>query len=508
MIKKSFLFLSVMVLSMGLFTACNNDDKAPSYPIDEVIAGTYKGALSIVVDGQELAKEIPQKITISKVDDTNVKLELKNFNFMGLPIGDITISPCELTQIGEAYSFYGAQTLDLQSVGKCDVDVKGTIVGGKISANIGVGATIGGIKQVIAVTFGGAKMSGTESKEAKITSFTIKSDVVATAPVIDEATGKITFTVVKGTTDDKLKFTPTIVISDKATISPAIGVEQNFVSPVTYTVSAEDGTTKVYTVSILGKSDKYNFDEWTSIILDPSTDPVGYPALTNVDWATSNQAFVLIKAFGPMLGFDPTTPYPILESASGYAGSGATITTYNTIGGMGGMVPTITAGTLFTGVFNINPAMVNALLCTEFGIPYIGEPVALRGWYKYAPGAEYFSVPADQTIDKAVVDPSKKDACSIVAVLYDVTNDPSKVYTGVDLNKSENVVLRAELTNENKVGEWTSFTIPFEAKNGFVYDAAKTYKLAIVCSSSKDGAQFGGAPGSVLSVDEFEIISK
>ena len=60
--------------------------------------------------------------------------------------------------------------------------------------------------------------------------------------------------------------------------------------------------------------------------------------------------------------------------------------------------------------------------------------------------------------------------------------------------------------------EWyakqTAFDIPFTYFEGKSYDASKTYKLAIVCSSSKEGASFIGAANSTLWVDEFEIISE
>ncbi|MCE9608610.1 MAG: DUF2341 domain-containing protein [Chthoniobacter sp.] len=43
---------------------------------------------------------------------------------------------------------------------------------------------------------------------------------------------------------------PTLTLSQFATVSPASGSPQNFTNPVTYTVTAQDGTTKVYTVSV------------------------------------------------------------------------------------------------------------------------------------------------------------------------------------------------------------------------------------------------------------------
>src|SRR5690606_8067916 len=46
--------------------------------------------------------------------------------------------------------------------------------------------------------------------------------------------------------------TPTFDISPKATILPSSGSVRNFTSPVNYTVTAEDGTTKrVYSVRVL-----------------------------------------------------------------------------------------------------------------------------------------------------------------------------------------------------------------------------------------------------------------
>ncbi|PIB34045.1 hypothetical protein BFP72_00665 [Reichenbachiella sp. 5M10] len=44
--------------------------------------------------------------------------------------------------------------------------------------------------------------------------------------------------------------TPTITVSNKATVSPKSGVAQDFTSPVTYTVTAEDGSTQTYVATI------------------------------------------------------------------------------------------------------------------------------------------------------------------------------------------------------------------------------------------------------------------
>ncbi len=55
---------------------------------------------------------------------------------------------------------------------------------------------------------------------------------------------------------------PTILISDKATVSPASGVAQDFTSPVSYTVTAEDGITqKTYIIIVNKKSDPTSVEE-------------------------------------------------------------------------------------------------------------------------------------------------------------------------------------------------------------------------------------------------------
>lgn len=43
---------------------------------------------------------------------------------------------------------------------------------------------------------------------------------------------------------------------------------------------------------------------------------------------------------------------------------------------------------------------------------------------------------------------------------------------------------------------------------GKEYDANKKYKLAIICSSSKDGDKFIGAGGSTLIIDALEVVGE
>lgn len=71
---------------------------------------------------------------------------------------------------------------------------------------------------------------------------------VGTGQVVISGTN-ITVTV-SGTTD-VTNLTPTISVSSMATVSPASGVTQDFTNPVTYTVTAEDGSIQQYTVTVV-----------------------------------------------------------------------------------------------------------------------------------------------------------------------------------------------------------------------------------------------------------------
>jgi hypothetical protein len=79
-----------------------------------------------------------------------------------------------------------------------------------------------------------------------ITSFDFSSP--AATGTIDEAAKTVSLTVPSGT--DVTALVPTIVVSAKANVRPASGVAQDFSSPVTYTVTAEDGTTQTYIVTV------------------------------------------------------------------------------------------------------------------------------------------------------------------------------------------------------------------------------------------------------------------
>jgi hypothetical protein len=79
------------------------------------------------------------------------------------------------------------------------------------------------------------------------------------AGIVDEAAKTIAVTVPAATDLKALK--PTITLSEGSAISPATGVAQDFSKPVIYTVTAGDGATQAYTVTVTAKSLSFTITE-------------------------------------------------------------------------------------------------------------------------------------------------------------------------------------------------------------------------------------------------------
>jgi hypothetical protein len=101
---------------------------------------------------------------------------------------------------------------------------------------------------VIAVSSCKKKDDVTKSPLKQVLTFQFATLTPIVNATINEANKTITADVPAGTNIAAL--IPTITISPLASINPATGVAQNFTNPVNYTVTAENGTSVVYTVTV------------------------------------------------------------------------------------------------------------------------------------------------------------------------------------------------------------------------------------------------------------------
>lgn len=506
--KKSLILLLALICSIGLFNACSDDDGPQK--IEDNITGVYKGTLDINVtlpggseETPDIKEQVPQKIYITKTGNNSVQLQLKNFQFNGLSVGNIDVNNIEAKKDGNKTTF-SSKTREELAIGFCDLDINGTIEGEKAYITIGVDVVDGMVKETkVDVKFNGTKLAVDQSSEAKIVEFTFDSEYVTVKPKIEGT--NIIFVINEEIPAEKLEtLKPIIKISDKATISPDIKEPQDFSKPVTYTVTSEDGIVATqYIVIVLTKNLSFDFEKW--IPGNPGQDPENTFYEPAGGWSSSNTGAFLLKMM-----FQVTDRLAVTQSEDAYSGkSSARIETLDTKGMdmVIAKVPKVTTGTLFLGKFETN--MANTLASTKFGIPFLTKPTALKGYYKYTPGEVYYQASKENPHQATAVE-GKKDECSINAILYEVSTFDDENYeeflTGVDAFTSEKLVAVAQLKDGTAKAEYTPFEIEFEYKKD--YDPAKKYRLSIICSSSKDGDNFSGAPGSVLFVDDFVLISE
>ncbi len=94
------------------------------------------------------------------------------------------------------------------------------------------------------------------SHDAFITAFTFAGQKAETTAEIVSENDTYTVNAVAEWNVDLTNIAPTVTVSPAATVVPESGVAQDFTSPVTYTVTAEDGTTiNAYTVTIVNDPD-------------------------------------------------------------------------------------------------------------------------------------------------------------------------------------------------------------------------------------------------------------
>ena len=134
------------------------------------------------------------------------------------------------------------QTLPTETFNQSDIFVRWIMTS---NTSVGGGTVVsGGTQRIDDIIVKGVPMM----HDAEITSF-VTNVPQDGAAVINSANATVTVNVPNGTNITAL--IPTIGISNMAQINPASGVAQDFTSPINYTVTAEDGTIKVWTVTII-----------------------------------------------------------------------------------------------------------------------------------------------------------------------------------------------------------------------------------------------------------------
>jgi len=343
--------------------------------------------------------------------------------------------------------------------------------------------------------------------EADIVAVTVPDDILVLDLIDNDRVTLLVKAASESLTALKLEFE----LTPGATISPESGSAQDFSDPsvpVIYTVTSEDQQwSKPYEVICIpaemptkfsfenfriaetyAAGYKYEYYEFYEIIENRELGiTYNYPL-----WASGNTGYQILSAGRP------AEDYPTVAVKEGIDGGYCAKLETRATGATGIQLKKyMAAGNLFIGSYS---GSLDALKATHFGLPFNRIPLRFSGYYKYKPGEKY--------MESNVHNPSIQDNFEIYAIIYE-TNEKVKYLDGETVSDRSNRILEARIEEKGEQAEWKRFDIPFESVDGRTIDpvklAANKYNLAVVFSSSEGGAEFNGAIGSTLYIDEVEI---
>ncbi len=120
--KRNYFYLLFMTLcSVCMFTACSSDDDdndADKPIVLNDIIGTYKGSLDV------MGSSIDEQLAVEKVDDSHVRVVLKDFSYGPMPIGTIS-AECSAAknEAATAYEIYGTTVISVAMLGDAEIPV-------------------------------------------------------------------------------------------------------------------------------------------------------------------------------------------------------------------------------------------------------------------------------------------------------------------------------------------------------------------------------------------------
>lgn len=182
------------------------------------------------------------------------------------------------------------------------------------------------------------------------------------------------------------------------------------------------------------------------------------------------------------------------------------------------------AGNIYTGHFcSANTSTYQAKI--NFGQPFVSRPTQMKGWFKYNRGTDV-DYPKNGGEYKTLLQQAGGDLCGIYIALvdnegfdyeghkyaYEVNGDLSgddpasfKYKNAIDFSTNNpNVIAYGSITEEEAkgTGEWQEFTIDLKYRDL----TRKPKYIIVVASASKYGDYFTGSTGSLMYVDDFELI--
>jgi hypothetical protein len=328
-----------------------------------------------------------------------------------------------------------------------------------------------------------------KSGKALIHAFEVEGQM-GTAVIDNEA---LTIAVSVSDQQVDLYLAPTVItVSNFAQVTPQVNQSQDFSSPVIYSVTAENGQTNTYTVTVErsgpnAQLDNASFEEWYSATsLGKSFEQPGSSKTATI-WDTANAGLVLG-------GAEPNT-----------------VPTEKTVDSLGVKMVTVAASalvrlaaaTIFTGKFTEDfPSVSDPRSNIELGTPFQGRPVSLTFEYTYLPGAENADANGQPL--------PYGDQCDIYLLLENREGNQTLRVGTAWFRSGESIANWKKELVPVKYGElavsdpWYAFAQPQTGESWGTGEEPITH-ITVLATSSFEGDFFKGAIGSELRLDNIYL---
>ncbi len=205
---------------------------------EDQLGCTFEEVFTITINN--VTPESPTDITLSSNslnENNSINLVVGSFTTIDDDAGE-TYTYSLVSGIGDADNVsFNINGSDLRASESFDFETKNSY-SIRVQTNDGNGGTF---EKEFIVTINNVLESGNN-----ILTFSIPEQIAS--PVIDDVTHEVKVEVPFGT--DKTALIPTFTISSGALSNPNSGVSQNFNAPVDYTITAEDGTDQIWSVTV------------------------------------------------------------------------------------------------------------------------------------------------------------------------------------------------------------------------------------------------------------------
>lgn len=510
--KKIVNFLALILI--GGFSICCNDDndnglqlgepESPEVVAPETLESVYHGLFVRIIEQQDgpdvknvTDAPVKNNIILARGENTSMlTLKFQNLRFTnGSVVDEWEVPNISLVKDRNICYLIGeVQDVTLWEDGKIGkVYVSGTVKDDSlhITVDIKTPGFVGSYGMNMNFKFDG-KAGHTIGTEAVITDFSIDNTDLVNEITLNQEKKEIVILAKKDAADQDLKFKAKVKASEgaylKAGFTEFTG-ELDFTKNnlVTVKVSSEDGKLKdvaykIYCIKLMDLD--FTFDSWSKEMVENNVRPWEVPT----GWASNNMA-IYYGSLGKS------------EYAVQKKDGKVLIKTLNTAAFKDPVMQTkfkkVTSGVLYKGTYIQED--ITSLKDNKVGVLYKSQPkpLSFAGNYSYTAGETVYDQSGNEVSGVT-------DECLLGIYLYEVAKD-NDMLDAISIHTSDKVVARGEFTHGTTSGA-VDFEVPVVFNTDYEYDSAKTYKIAIILASSKDGHIYKGAPGSTLIVNNINVI--